>query len=141
MSENITFSVSGAETYYHKDWLKSKGFKWMKSSKKWEKLNIQEIEADQLSEHCREFGLYYERSDKGMPSFDYENYLWDGNIPDKSIWYEGKNLPDSTNKVLAMMNITNENIKIDKIKNDKILNHEKELGKLEILFEKIENDN
>ena len=27
MSENITFSVSGSETYYHKDWLKTKGFK------------------------------------------------------------------------------------------------------------------
>ncbi len=66
--------------------------------KKWEKLNILEIEADQLSEYCREFGLYYERSDKGMPKFDYENYLWDGNIPDKSIWYEEKNLPNSTNK-------------------------------------------
>ena len=60
MSENITFSVSGSETYYHKDWLKSKGFKWVASSKKWEKLNILEIEADQLSEYCREFGLYYE---------------------------------------------------------------------------------
>lgn len=76
MSENITFSVSGSETYYHKDWLKSKGFKWVSSSKKWEKLNILELEADQLSEYCREFGLYYERSDKGMPKFDYENYLW-----------------------------------------------------------------
>ena len=61
MSENITFSVSGSETYYHKDWLKSKGFKWVSSSKKWEKLNILELEADQLSEYCREFGLYYER--------------------------------------------------------------------------------
>ena len=98
MSENISFSVSGSETYYHKDWLKSKGFKWMKSSKKWEKLNIEETEADQLSEYCREFGLYYERSDKGMPSFDYESYLWDGNIPDKSIWYDEKFLPDPTNK-------------------------------------------
>ena len=51
MSENITFSVSGSETYYHKDWLKSKGFKWVPSSKKWEKLNILELEADQLSEY------------------------------------------------------------------------------------------
>ncbi len=42
MSENITFAVSGSETYYHKDWLKSKGFKWVASSKKWEKLNILE---------------------------------------------------------------------------------------------------
>ena len=75
MSENITFAVSGSETYYHKDWLKSKGFKWVASSKKWEKLNILEIEADQLSEYCREFGLYYERSDKGMPKFDYESYF------------------------------------------------------------------
>ena len=39
MSENITFSVSGSETYYHKDWLKSKGFKWVPSSKKWEKFD------------------------------------------------------------------------------------------------------
>ena len=74
MSENITFSVSGSETYYHKDWLKSKGFKWVPSGKKWEKVNILELEADQLSEYCREFGLYYERSDKGMPKFDYESY-------------------------------------------------------------------
>ena len=98
MSENITFSVSGSETYYHKDWLKSKGFKWVPSSKKWEKLNILELEADQLSEYCREFGLYYERSDKGMPKFDYESYLWDGNIPDKAVWYEEKNLPNSKSK-------------------------------------------
>tara|TARA_B100001063_G_scaffold236742_1_gene256860 strand:+ start:698 stop:1000 length:303 start_codon:yes stop_codon:yes gene_type:complete len=98
MSENIAFSVSGSETYYHKDWLKTKGFKWIPSGKKWEKLNILEIEADQLSEYCREFGLYYERSDKGMPKFDYENYLWDGNIPDKNSWYEDKSLPKSSSK-------------------------------------------
>ena len=46
MSENITFSVSGSETYYHKDWLKSKGFKWVPSSKKWEKLNILDMNID-----------------------------------------------------------------------------------------------
>ena len=56
------------------------------------------VKINQLSEYCREFGLYYERSDKGMPKFDYESYLWDGNIPDKSIWYEEKSLPNSTNK-------------------------------------------
>jgi len=72
MSENIAFSVSGSETYYHKDWLKSKGFKWVSSGKKWERNNILEIEADAFGEYCREFGLYYERSDKGMPKFNYE---------------------------------------------------------------------
>ena len=39
--------------------------------KKWEKVNILELEADQLSEYRREFGLYYERSEKGMPKFDH----------------------------------------------------------------------
>ena len=50
-------------------------------------------------------------------------------------------IPNATNKVLAMINISNENIKIDNIKNEKTLNHKKELGELEILFNKIENDN
>ena len=98
MSENIAFSVSGSETYYHKDWLKSKDFKWVSSGKKWERNNILEIEADAFGEYCREFGLYYERSDKGMPKFNYESYLWDGNIPDKNFWYDEKNLPDVSKK-------------------------------------------
>ena len=50
-------------------------------------------------------------------------------------------IPNATNKVLAMINISNENIKIDNIKNENALNHKKELGELEILFNKIEDDN
>ena len=50
-------------------------------------------------------------------------------------------IPNATNKVLAMINISIENISIDKIKNHNILNNEKEIGNLEILFTKIENDN
>ena len=50
-------------------------------------------------------------------------------------------IPNATNKVFTMINISNENIKIDNIKNDKTLNHEKKLGELKILFNKIENDN
>ena len=50
-------------------------------------------------------------------------------------------IPNATNKVLAMINISNENISIDKIKDDNTLNNEKEIGELEILFNKIENDN
>ena len=34
-----------------------------------------------------------------------------------------------------------ENISIDKIKDENILNNEKEIGNLEILFTKIEDDN
>ena len=50
-------------------------------------------------------------------------------------------IPNATNKVLAMMNYPKKYIKIDKVINDDFLNHEKELDNLEILFNKIENDN
>jgi len=50
-------------------------------------------------------------------------------------------IPNATNKVLNMINISDKNISIDKIKDDNTLNNEKELGNLEILFNKIEDDN
>ena len=50
-------------------------------------------------------------------------------------------IPNATNKVLNMINISNKNISIDKIKDDNTLNNKKELGNLEILFNKIEDDN
>ncbi len=50
-------------------------------------------------------------------------------------------IPNATNKVLTMINISTEDLSIDKIKDDKILNNKKEIGNLEILFTKIEDDN
>ena len=50
-------------------------------------------------------------------------------------------IPNATNKVFSMINFPNDNIKIDKINDDNFLNHDKELNNLEILFNKIENDN
>ena len=50
-------------------------------------------------------------------------------------------IPNSTNKVLSIMNFSSEDIKIDKINDDNCLNHNKKLDNLEILFHKIENDN
>jgi methionyl-tRNA synthetase len=50
-------------------------------------------------------------------------------------------IPNATNKALAMINISIDNLSIDKIKDKNILNHKKELGDLEILFNKIEDDN
>ena len=50
-------------------------------------------------------------------------------------------IPNATNKVLSIINFSSENIKIDKINDDNCLNHDKELDNLEILFNKIENDN
>ena len=39
------------------------------------------------------------------------------------------------------MNLSNENITIDKINDDNFINYENNLDNLEILFNKIENDN
>ena len=50
-------------------------------------------------------------------------------------------IPNATNKVFSIINFPSENIKINKINDDNFLNHDKELNNLEILFNKIENDN
>jgi methionyl-tRNA synthetase len=50
-------------------------------------------------------------------------------------------IPDSTQKVLNTLNIKNEEIKIENIKNYDLFDHKKDLKSLEILFTKIENDN
>ena len=50
-------------------------------------------------------------------------------------------IPNATNRIFALMNLSTENISIDKINDDNFFNFEKELNNLEILFNKIENDN
>ena len=50
-------------------------------------------------------------------------------------------IPNATNKVFSIMSLPNENITIDKINDDNFINYEKKLDNLEILFNKIENDN
>ncbi|MBD1172790.1 methionine--tRNA ligase [Pelagibacterales bacterium SAG-MED05] len=50
-------------------------------------------------------------------------------------------IPLATEKVLSTMNVKKENISINQINNLECFDHEKELGELDILFTKIENDN
>ena len=50
-------------------------------------------------------------------------------------------IPNATNRVLTMINISAENISIDKINDENILKNKNEIGNLEILFTKIEDDN
>ena len=50
-------------------------------------------------------------------------------------------IPNSTIKVLKIMNINEPDIKISNIQNLNILDNDIELKRLEILFTKIENDN
>ena len=50
-------------------------------------------------------------------------------------------IPNATKKILSMINLSSQNISIDKINDEMILDNKKELGNLEILFTKIEDDN
>ena len=50
-------------------------------------------------------------------------------------------IPNATHNVLTMINISDQNISIDKIRDDNILDHKKEIGSSKILFTKIEDDN
>ena len=50
-------------------------------------------------------------------------------------------IPEATSKTLNTMNIDIKDIKIDTINDVNIIEHDKELKNLEILFKKIENDN
>ncbi len=50
-------------------------------------------------------------------------------------------IPNASNKILNAMNISKEDITLDKINDMDSLNHVKEIDNLEILFSKVENDN
>ncbi len=50
-------------------------------------------------------------------------------------------IPNSTYKVLDVMNISSKDVTIENIKNEKLINHNKELNDMNILFKKIEDDN
>ena len=50
-------------------------------------------------------------------------------------------IPEATQKILQIMNIDKENVLIDSINRNNVINHDKELKDLKILFKKIDNDN
>ena len=50
-------------------------------------------------------------------------------------------MPNSTNKVLNAMNILKKDILIESIFSTNVFQYEKDLGNLDILFRKIEDDN
>ena len=50
-------------------------------------------------------------------------------------------IPVSTRKVLSTINLSDKDILIENVKNERILSHMKELKKVDILFKKVENDN
>ena len=50
-------------------------------------------------------------------------------------------MPESSAKVLDIINIESKDINMNSIKRSDILNHSKKLKKIKILFPKIENDN
>ena len=99
MSDKITFSAFGRDSYYHREWFKKNGFKFDRSSRKWvvEQLTIEH--AEDFASYCRKYGLTFERSDRIITEFDYADYLWDGQRDDYMKPIESVDLPRPKNKI------------------------------------------
>ena len=75
MSNKISFSAFGRDSYYHRDWFKKNGFKFDRSSRKWVVENLPIEHAEDFASYCRKYGLTFERSDRVITEFDYADYL------------------------------------------------------------------
>ena len=98
MSKKITFSAFGRDSYYHRDWFKSHGFKFVRSSRKWTVSELPIEYAEEFASYCRKYGLTFERSDRMISEFDYADYLWDGQRKDFMKPFEEIVLPNPKNK-------------------------------------------
>ena len=98
MSNKITFSAFGRDSYYHRDWFKKNGFKFDRSSRKWSMYELPIDKAEECASYCRKYGLTFERSDRVIIEFDYAEYLWDGQREDFMKPYEKITLPAPKNK-------------------------------------------
>ena len=72
MSNKITFSAFGRDSYYHREWFKKNGFKFDRSSRKWVVENLPIEHAEDFASYCRKYGLTFERSDRIITEFDPE---------------------------------------------------------------------
>ena len=71
MSNKITFSAFGRDSYYHREWFKKNGFKFDRSSRKWVVEHLPIEHAEDFASYCRKYGLTFERSDRIITEFDY----------------------------------------------------------------------
>ena len=98
MSKKIIFSAFGRDSYYHRDWFKQNGFKFVRSSRKWTVHELPIDNAEQFASYCRKYGLTFERSDRMITQFDYADYLWDGQRDDFMQSFETVDIPRPKNK-------------------------------------------
>ena len=99
MSNKISFSAFGRDSYYHRDWFKKNGFKFDRSSRKWVVENLPIEHAEDFASYCRKYGLTFERSDRVITEFDYADYLWDGQRDDYMKPIESVDIPTPKNKI------------------------------------------
>lgn len=99
MSNKITFSAFGRDSYYHREWFKKNGFKFDRSSRKWVVEQLPTEYAEDFASYCRKYGLTFERSDRVITEFDYADYLWDGQRDDYMKPIETVAIPTPKNKI------------------------------------------
>ena len=56
MSDKITFSAFGRDSYYHREWFKKNGFKFDRSSRKWVVEHLPIEHAEDFASYCRKYG-------------------------------------------------------------------------------------
>ena len=98
MTDKITFSAFGRDSYYHREWFKKNGFKFNRSSRKWTVQELPVEKAEGFASYCRKYGLTFERSDRMITDFDYLEYLWEGQRDDFMQPYEKITLPTPKNQ-------------------------------------------
>ena len=99
MTKIITFSAFGRDSYYHREWFKKNGFKFDRSSRKWNVYNLPVENAEQFASYCRKYGLTFDRSDRLITEFDYPDYLWNGQRDDFMKVIDPVNIPTPKNKI------------------------------------------
>ena len=98
MSKKIVFSAFGRDSYYHRDWFKTHGFKFNRSARKWTVYDLLVEHAEEFASYCLKYGLTFERSDRIISEFDYAEYLWDGQRSEFMKPYEKVILPKPKNR-------------------------------------------
>ena len=98
MTNKITFSAFGRDSYYHREWFKKNGFKFNRSARKWTVQDLPVEKAVGFASYCRKYGLTFERSDRMITDFDYLEYLWEGKRDEFMQPYEKITLPTPKNQ-------------------------------------------
>ena len=99
MSNKITFSAFGRDSYYHREWFKKNGFKFDRSSRRWVVEHLPIEHAEDFASYCRKYGLTFEMEVRNIDELDDADELWDGERDEDMKPVETVAIPTTKNKI------------------------------------------